>query len=129
MTAKDFSPKGKVVYSIEESLKEIYGVVDTLEKGGELGTYEKQKEFMDSSTKGMDFGKMIAFTFSQSTKTHVSKSSAYFRKQVAEEYNTKLKETLGVAAPLNNPVSRNRYTVAVDRQAEALKRNVAAQGA
>ena len=36
VTAKNFSQRGLVVYSIETIVDEIYGVLDTLDKSGEL---------------------------------------------------------------------------------------------
>jgi hypothetical protein len=82
VSAKDFSPGGTIVYSIEEVFNQWYGVMDTLEKGGELGVHEKQKEFLDSSTKGMNFGKMVTFTFDQAVKSSPPSSPS---KYIAEQ--------------------------------------------
>jgi hypothetical protein len=112
VSAKDFSPGGIVVYSIEEVFKQLYGVVDTLDKGGELGVHEKQKEFLDSSIKGMDFGKMVTFTFDQAVKSSPpSAPSEYMSKQVAKSEDTNIKQLLGVSHPLDDPVGRDAYII------------------
>jgi hypothetical protein len=116
VSAKDFSPGGTVVYSIEEVFKQLYGVVDALDKGGEVGVHEKQKEFLDSSIKGMNFGKMVTFTFSQAEKSSPpADTSEYMSKQVAKAEDTNIKQILGVSHPLEDPVSSSAYTLVQNR--------------
>lgn len=60
-----------VVQSIEEVYGELYGVIDTLDKSGQLGIWEKQQEFLDNPAENLNFAKTLTFTFDQNVKKRV----------------------------------------------------------
>jgi hypothetical protein len=87
-----------------------------MSRGGELGVHEKQKEALDSSTRGMNFGKMFTFTFDQSVKsTPPARSTKYFSKQLATLEDDNIKQVLGISHPLEDPVAINGYTIVQNR--------------
>jgi hypothetical protein len=100
----------------------------------------KQEAFLDSSTKKMNFGKMITFSIGGSTKRNDpdNRQSDKAIQENLARYNNDTKQVFGINQPLNNPVLRNAnaliqdpthlaavrtYSAAQDMQGELDKQN------
>lgn len=112
-SSRNFEAKGIVAKSIEEIFGQLAGVVDTLDKSGELGTRTPEKEMLDNPAGNINFGKSIAFTFDQMVQKTVKelKPSAQYTQQLKKSEHNTLQETLGILHPLENPVSTNAYVI------------------
>ncbi len=109
-----FSLGGKRIHSIEEWLKEIYGVVDKLSREWRLWKWTQEYEFLDSSTKQMNVADTLAFTIDiefVDLADKMPQRSEQFKKKEAEKFNNQATQTYGIANPLNNPVTKNSYMV------------------
>lgn len=107
-----FSVWWKRIVSIEEWIKEIDWVVDTLENWGKLGMWVPQHNFLDSSTKKMNFGEMISFTLSfdfEALFAKMFKESEQYQSRELKEQNRNMQEVNQVYYPLNNPAYKNQY--------------------
>ncbi|MDR3168305.1 MAG: hypothetical protein LBU27_00645 [Candidatus Peribacteria bacterium] len=115
-SSRNFEGKGTVVKSIEEIFGQLIGVVDTLDKSGELGTYKKEKEMLDNSASNINFGKSITFTFDQvvQKKADPQKKPKQLKEKELNDANITLLESLGIANPLENPTSVNTYILTQD---------------
>lgn len=73
-----------------------------------------QHNFLDSSTKKMNFGKAISFTlsvdFAQLGNKMTQPSKQYQQKQKSAK-NEQLSQTFNISNPLDNPVSKNAYRI------------------
>ena len=127
--SKNFEGGGIIVYSLEKIFSELFAILDSLDRSGELGVFEKQEGFLDSSTKKMKFSEMITFTFGQSVKRNpeLAKQSVHFREAVLKNDNASLKQELGVSHPLENPMTVNSYVLIQNRNDITLANTFSAQ--
>jgi hypothetical protein len=105
------------------------GVVDTLDKSGELGTYTPQKEFLDNPASNINFAKSLTFTFDQfiQKRTAVQEVSKQLKEKQTKSEHTILQETLGIANPLDNPESINAYILVQNPATMTMEDNMMAQ--
>lgn len=109
-----FSIWWRKMYSIEEWVKEIYGVVDKLSREWRLWMWTQQYNFLDSSTKKMKVADTVAFTISiefEDISDKFSKRSEQFKKMEIKRENENLQKGFDIYNNLENPVSKNRYRV------------------
>jgi len=109
-----FSIWWRKIYSIEEWVKEIYGVVDKLSREWRLWMWTQQYNFLDSSTKKMKVSDTVAFTISiefEDISDKFSKRSEQFRKMEIKRENEGLQSSFGIRNNLENPVKKNNYRV------------------
>ena len=82
----NFSVGWKRIYSIEEWLNEIYGVVDKLSREWKLWKWTQQYEFLDSSTKKINIANTFAFSidvdFVDITNKGMTHSNQYWKKDL-----------------------------------------------
>lgn len=107
-----FSLGWKRIHSIEEWLNEIYWAVDKLSREWRLWKWTQQYEFLDSSTKQMKIADSFAFTINVEfvdISENMPETSEQYKKRKIKAENEKRKINYGVAAPLNNPVTKNAY--------------------
>lgn len=126
VTSKSFSQRGVVVYSIEEIFNQLYGVLDSLDRSGELWINVKQSEFLDSSTKKMSFPKSISFTISQSAKIPSNadgKGTEYFQKAQLKKENDILMQEKWISHPIEDPVRVNDYVMVQNIVEDKMKSN------
>ena len=110
-----FSVWWKRIHSIEEWLNEIYGVVDKLSREWKLWKWTQQYEFLDSSTKRMNFADSFAFTIDVefvNVSNKMSKRSKQFQKR--ELKNSNETQCYGIKNPLDTSVWVDRYSTISD---------------
>ncbi len=110
----NFSVGWKRIYSIEEWLNEIYGVVDKLSREWKLWKWTQQYEFLDSSTKKINIANTFAFSidvdFVDITNKGAKHSDQYKEKEL-ENFNEKALMVYGISNPLNDPSAKNAYRI------------------
>ncbi|GHV25677.1 hypothetical protein FACS1894176_04780 [Bacteroidia bacterium] len=128
-TNRNFSSRGVTVQSIEEVYGQLFGVVDTLDKSGELGITEQQKEFLDNPASNINFAKSLTFTFDQfiQKRAAVQEVSKQLKEKQTKAEHTILLETLGIANPLDNPESINAYVLVQNPATMTMEGNMMAQ--
>lgn len=117
----DFSVWGKKIVSIEEWINEIYWVVDKLAREWKLGTWVPQHNFLDSTTKNMNFSETFTFTISQEyvdPSLKKRESNDEYKDLTIEEQNQKDMEFYEISNPLDNPNWLNRYVVIWSKNVE-----------
>ena len=100
--------------SVEEMLKEIFGVLDKLSREWRLWTWTQQYNFLDSSTKNINFSDAVSFTVSVSREdvfNKPSKESKQFSDKVAEKENAAWQYDFGIANPVHDVAVKNKYRV------------------
>ena len=105
-----FSVWWKRIHSIEEWIKEIYWVVDKLSREGLLWKWTQQYEFLDSSTKQMNFAETFAFTIDVefvNIANKMPKHSDQYKDKELKNDNEAAQEAYGILNSLNNPVTKN----------------------
>ena len=102
----------KKIISIEEWVKEIYGVVDKLSREWRLGIWTQQYNFLDSTTKKMKVVDSVAFSidieFVDITNKEPKHSEQYQKKEIAIS-NKEWQTTYRISNDLENPVLKNTY--------------------
>lgn len=112
--SQTFSVWWTKLFSIEKWINEIYWVTLKLSDEWKLGIWTEQHNFLDSSTKKMNFGKMITFTLNVDfvdLGSKLFKSSVQFLKRKIQEKNENKKQIYWISNPLNNPVSKNKFRI------------------
>ena len=102
------------IYSIEEWVKEIYGVVDKLSREWRLWMWTQQYNFLDSTTKKMKVADTVAFTISiefEDIANKFPKKSEQFKKKEIKKKNEDLQREHNISNILENPVEKNQYRV------------------
>lgn len=105
-----FSVWWKRIHSIEEWLKEIYGVVDKLSREWKLWKWTQQYEFLDSSTKRMNFADSFTFTIDVEFVdiwNKMPKQSEQFKKKELKKDDEIAQIQNGVKNPLNEKAGLN----------------------
>jgi len=100
------------IFSIEEWVNEIYGVVDKLSREWRLWMWTQQYNFLDSSTRKMNVADTVAFTISiefEDVANKFTKQSLQFQKKEKKKINESWQKSLGIYNDLENPVSKNYY--------------------
>lgn len=109
-----FSVWWKRIHSIEEWLKEIYWVVDKLSREWLLWKWTQQYEFLDSSTKQMNFADTFAFTIDVEFVNIANKmpkhSNQYKDKELKNDNDAAQLENW-ISNPTDNPSTQNNYGV------------------
>lgn len=116
-----FSVWWKRIHSIEEWLKEIYGVVDKLSREWLLWKWTQQYEFLDSSTKQMNFADSFAFTIDVefvNIANKMSKHSDQFEDKELKNDNDAAQIANGISNSTNNPSTKNAYRIIKDSDGE-----------
>ena len=107
-----FSVGWRKMVGIEEWIKEIFWVVDKLSREWKLWIYTQQYNFLDSSTKEMNFFKSMAFSINVdlvNIANRISSQSKQFMEKEASISNTLRQTHYSIKNSLDNPVSKNRY--------------------
>ena len=100
------------IFSIEEWVNEIYGVVDKLSREWRLWMWTQQYNFLDSTTKKMKIADTVAFTISvefEDISNKFTKQSLQFQKKEMKMMDESLLRSAGVYNDLENPVQKNQY--------------------
>ena len=100
------------IFSIEEWVNEIYGVVDKLSREWRLWMWTQQYNFLDSTTKKMKVADTVAFTISvefEDISNKFTKQSLQFQKKEMKMMDESLLRSAGVYNDLENPVQKNQY--------------------
>lgn len=109
-----FSVWWKRIISIEEGVKEIYGVVDKLSREWKLWMWTQQYNFLDSSTKKMNMANTIAFSIDiefVDMSDNEPKHSQQYEEKKAESRNKTWQRSYHIANDLDNPVLKNKYRI------------------
>lgn len=113
-TNYDFSVWWKKIISVEEWIDEIYWVVDKLSREWRLWMWVPQHNFLDSTTKKMNFSKALTFTISIEyidITEKKSKESEEFKKIELEKQNQENLQKLKISNPLEDATSKNRFMI------------------
>ena len=113
-----FSVWWKSVFSLEEMINEIYGVVDKLSREWKLGIWTQQRNFLDSSTKMMKVADTFAFSIDVEyidIADQLPNYSTHYREFVAERENEKSLQAYWISNSLDNPATKNRFRVIWER--------------
>ena len=105
-----FSVWGRKMVSIEEWINEIYGVVNKLSSEWKLWIWTQQNNFFDSTTKEINFWKMISFTINVEWADAFrkwSKQSQQFEEMEASKNNDKMERDYCIRSSLDNPELKN----------------------
>ncbi len=109
-----FSVWWRKIVSIEEWIKEIYGVVDKLSREWKLWMWTQQYNFLDSTTKKMNIADSFAFSIDIERVDIANRLPNYskeYREYVAKKNNEKRQKTYGIQNSINDPSTKNRYGV------------------
>lgn len=109
-----FSVWWKRVISIEEMVNEIFGVVDKLSNEWRLWTWTKQRNFLDSSTKNINFAQAVSFTINITKEkifNKMPKQSEQYKDKIAEIDNSAWQYDLSISNRLDDPATKNHYRV------------------
>ena len=109
-----FSVGGRKMVSIEEWVKEMFWVVDKLSREWRLWIWTQQYNFLDSSTKKMDFWKSVSFSINIDwidIFSNWSTQSQQFKDKEATISNTQWQIDSHIKNSLEDPVSKNRYRI------------------
>ncbi len=100
------------IISIEEWVKEIYGVVDKLSREWRLGIWTQQYNFLDSTTKKMKVVDSVAFSidveFVDTTNKQPKHSEQYQKKEITNS-NKMWQRVYHISNDLEDPVLKNTY--------------------
>jgi len=109
-----FALWGRKMNSVEEWIKEIYGVVDKLAREWRLWMWTQQYNFLDSSTKKMNVSETVAFTISMEfvdiSDNYSNNSDQYNQKEIKKQ-NKSWMHNYRISNDLNNPVSKNYFAL------------------
>lgn len=115
--SQPFSVGGKWIMSLEEWIMEILWVTDKLEREWKLWMWTPQHNFLDSTTKKMNFWKTISFTLSVDFVELFDKinlpSKQYQKREISKKNEWDM-QIYNISNPLNNPVSKNAYRLIGD---------------
>ena len=109
-----FSVWWRRIMSIEEWIKEIYGVVDKLSREWKLWMWTQQYNFLDSSTKKMNVANTFAFSIDiewVDIATRLPNYSRQYQEYMAKKNNEKRQENLLLKNPINDSARKNRFAI------------------
>ena len=109
-----FSKWWRRIVSIERWVKEILWVLDKLAREWRLWIWTKQYNFLDSTTKRMNFSDTFAFTVDVEfvdISQRERKKSKQHDKQTIKEANESWMTVNKIMNPIDNPVLKNTYRV------------------
>ena len=124
---RSFSVWWTNIVSIEEWVHEIRGVVGKLSEEWKLWTWTQQRNFLDSTTKNMNFANAFSFSINidwidigKRSSTHTTQ----YRNQTAKLKNRSRKAGLGISNNLDNPATKNNYVVGARWQSKDYSQSV-----
>lgn len=109
-----FSVWWKRIHSVEEWVREIYGVVDKLSREWRLWTWTQQYEFLDSSAKRIKFDASVAFSIDVefvNIGNRKPKQSEQHQKKELKTENERDQVEFWVKNPLDRPETKNYNTI------------------
>ncbi len=106
------SPKQKTIYSIEEIIDGIQGVVKKLRDSWQLHVLNKTHEAIDTSNKNANIASEISFGLALESKRMTSEEPEYVQSDTMKAYHKKLKEDiLKFNKKSSLPKELNKYAV------------------
>ena len=108
----NFSVWWRKIVSIEEWIREIYGVTDKLSREWRLWIWTPQYNFLDSTTKEIKIADSLSFTVDVEwvdITEKLSNQSTQYKKRVMKVNNKDLQSEYNISNSLDNNVLKNHY--------------------